>query len=123
MQFDVAKRLHAHRHAISPMTALRIVYVWDADYPWDVRTEKTCLALTEAGHDVHIVARNRKWSPLTERLPEATVHRMAPWRWAGQRLDGALGFPAFFSPRWRGLLDRTVRAVSADVIIARDVPL
>lgn len=101
----------------------RIVYVWDADYPWDVRVEKTCRALTEAGHDVHIVARNRQWSPTTERLPEATVHRMPPWRWAGQRADAALGFPAFFSPRWRRLIARVVREVSADLIIARDLPL
>jgi glycosyltransferase involved in cell wall biosynthesis len=102
---------------------LRIVYVWDADYPWDVRTEKTCLALTQAGHEVHIVARNRKWSPETEVLPEGTVHRMPAWRWAGQRIDGMLGFPAFFSPRWFILLARIVRSVSADLIIVRDLPL
>ena len=104
-------------------TMKRIVYVWDADYPWDVRTEKSCLALVEAGHDVHIVARNRKWNPTTERLREGTVHRMPPWRWAGQKLDGALGFPAFFSPRWRGLISHVARDVKADVIIARDLPL
>jgi glycosyltransferase involved in cell wall biosynthesis len=101
---------------------LSIVYVWDADYPWDIRTEKTCLALTEAGHRVHIVARNRKQLPTMERLPEGTVHRMPPWRWAG-RLDGALGFPAFFSPRWRSLIAHVSRTVQADLLIARDLPL
>jgi len=104
------------------MVSRRIVYLWDADYPWDVRTEKTCAALTHAGHAVHIVARNRQQRPVLEQLPEATVHRMPPWRWAG-RLDGALGFPAFFNPRWRRLLDRTVRDVRADLIIVRDLPL
>jgi glycosyltransferase involved in cell wall biosynthesis len=102
---------------------LRIVYVWDADYPWDVRVEKICATLTSAGHDVHIVARNRGWRSTEERLPEATVHRMPPWRAVGQRVDGALGFPAFFSPRWRALLDGVVRRVRPDVIIARDIPL
>src|SRR5512147_419406 len=102
---------------------LRVVYLWDADYPWDVRVEKICATLASAGHDVHIVARNRARRPLIERLPEGTVHRMPPWRWAGRRLDAALGFPAFFSPRWTGLLDRTVRRVRPDVIIARDLPL
>lgn len=100
-----------------------IVYVWDADYPWDVRTEKTCLALTAAGYDVHIVARNKKWSPVIEHLPEGTVNRMKPWRAIGQSADAALGFPAFFSPRWYNLIDRTVRDVNADLIIARDLPL
>ena len=101
----------------------RIVYVWDADYPWDVRTEKICLALTQAGHDVHIVARNRKWSPEVEQLPEGTVHRMPPWRRIGKRLDGLLGFPAFLSPRWNMFLARVVRSTRADLIIARDLPL
>lgn len=102
---------------------MRIVYLWDADYPWDVRTEKVCAALTAAGHEVHVVARNRRWRPLLQRLPEGTVHRMRPWRLLGKRLDGALGFPAFASPRWLGLLAGTVREVRPAVIVARDLPL
>jgi glycosyltransferase involved in cell wall biosynthesis len=105
------------------LSALSIVYVWDADYPWDVRTEKICLALTAAGHRVTIVARNRKWSPEREELPEGTVHRMPAMRWGGKALDGALGFPAFFSPRWSALIREAVRESSADLIIVRDLPL
>jgi hypothetical protein len=33
-------------------TKITIVYLWDADYPWDVRTEKVTATLTAAGHDV-----------------------------------------------------------------------
>lgn len=101
----------------------RIVYVWDADYPWDVRTEKVCRTLREAGHDVHIVARNRAWKQNVEELPEGIVHRMPPWRSVGQRLDTQLGFPAFFSPRWFKLILDTVTQVDADLIIVRDLPL
>lgn len=100
-----------------------IVYVWDADYPWDVRTEKVTLALTKAGHTVNIVARNKAWRPTTELLPEGTVHRMPPWKFAGQKIDRQLGFPAFFSPRWVRLIDRTCRNAAADLIIVRDLPL
>jgi hypothetical protein len=57
---------------------MRIVYLWDADYPWDVRTEKVCAALTAAGHEVRIAARNRGWRDEAERRPEGTVHRMRP---------------------------------------------
>lgn len=101
----------------------RIVYVWDADYPWDVRTEKICRTLREAGHDVHIVARNRAWNPTVEDLPEGVVHRMRPWRVLGKAIDAQLGFPAFFSPRWYTLIDDTVTSVDADLIIVRDLPL
>ncbi|HEX6814809.1 MAG TPA: glycosyltransferase, partial [Gemmatimonadaceae bacterium] len=102
---------------------LRVVYLWDADYPWDVRTEKVCATLSSAGHDVHIVARNKAWRHLAERMPEGTVHRMTPWRFVGRRADAALGFPLFCSPRWRGLLDQTVRDVQPRAIIVRDLPL
>lgn len=102
---------------------LRLLYVWDADYPWDVRTEKICATLTSAGHDVHIAARNKRRAPTVERLPEGTVHRMPPVRWAGRTADSALGFPAFFNPRWLSLLDRTVRRLRPDVVICRDIPL
>lgn len=101
----------------------RAVYLWDADYPWDVRTEKMCRALTDGGYEVHIVARNRAWREEVERLPEGTVHRMTRWRWLGRRFDNALSFPAFFSPRWSSLLARTVAATRPSVIIARDLPL
>ena len=102
---------------------MNIVYVWDADYPWDVRTEKVCAALTAAGHSVHIAARNRAWSPAVETLPEGTVHRMPPWRALGRRGDAALSLPAFFNPRWIAHLRRVIRAARAEVLVVRDLPL
>jgi glycosyltransferase involved in cell wall biosynthesis len=102
---------------------LRIVYLWDADYPWDVRTQKVCAALSDAGHEVHIVARNRSWRPLREQLAEGLVHRMRPWHWLGRAIDNQLSFPAFCSPRWINHLHRVTREVGADIIIARDLPL
>jgi len=104
--------------------ALRIVHVYDGDYPTpDVRTEKVSRALTDAGHEVHIVARNRAWQATREERSEGVVHRMHPWRWIGQRVDAALGFPAFASPRWISLLASTISAVRPHVILARDLPL
>jgi glycosyltransferase involved in cell wall biosynthesis len=100
-----------------------VVYLWDADYPWDVRAQKVCASLSDAGYDVHIVARNRAWRPTTEHVGEGTIHRMRPWRVLGRRLDGVLGFPAFVNPRWAATLARTVLRVRPSVIIARDLPL
>jgi glycosyltransferase involved in cell wall biosynthesis len=97
--------------------------LWDADYPWYVRTQKVCSALMDAGHEVHIVARNRAWAPSVEKLPEGTVHRMPAWKWTGKRVDNQLSFPAFFSPRWIRHLRNVAQRVRADVIIARDLPL
>jgi glycosyltransferase involved in cell wall biosynthesis len=100
-----------------------VLYVWQGDYPWDVRVEKIARALAAAGFDMHVACRNRRWSPTTEPLPEATAHRLPPWRWAGRRLDAALQTPLPINPRWIGHLAGTVRRARPAVIIARDVPL
>ncbi len=102
---------------------MRILKVWDYEYPWDVRVEKICRALTEMRHDVHMVARNRKAEPLKEDLGYCTVHRMKPVRWAGSRVDAATQFPAFFNPRWTGLIEKIARKEKAEVILVRDIPL
>jgi glycosyltransferase involved in cell wall biosynthesis len=110
-------------HAANTARALTVCHVWDAEYPWDVRVEKIARTLTGARHSVHIVARNRRREPLAERLPEATVHRLAPLRWANERVNAASMFPAFFNPRWIRAITRTARQNRADLILSRDLPL
>jgi len=102
---------------------MRVLQVWDYEYPWDVRIEKFCRALTGADHHVHLVARNRAGAVPEERMEECTVHRMAPLRALGAKLDAASQFPAFFNPRWLTLINRTARTQGVDVIIVRDIPL
>jgi glycosyltransferase involved in cell wall biosynthesis len=102
---------------------MRILKVWDGEYPWDVRAEKVCRALTEAGHDVHMVARNRDGRPRVEQLDECTVHRLAPWSVMGSRFDAASQFPAFFNPRWLALMLSVGRKTGADLTLVRDLPL
>ena len=46
-----------------PERRLRIVMVWDGDYPWDVRVEKVCTTLIASGHEVHLVCRNSAGTP------------------------------------------------------------
>lgn len=105
---------------LNPLAAL---YVWQSEYPWDVRTEKICRALRASGVDVHLAARNRRWESTREARPDALTHRMAAWRWAGRRLDAVLQFPAFFNPRWVALLSRVMRHERPGVIMVRDLPL
>lgn len=101
----------------------RVCHVWDSEYPWDVRVEKVSSAITKAGHQVDIVARNRRRDPLSERLPEAVVHRLPPWSLVGRDLDGITSFPAFFNPRWVRAIRRTSLECQSNVILVRDLPL
>lgn len=102
---------------------MNIVKIWDGEYPWDVRTEKVARSLTEAGHKVHMVARNRDRRQQVEVLDEATVHRMPPLPWVGPRVNAASMFPAFFNPRWVRLINSVARKTKAEVIVCRDLPL
>lgn len=102
---------------------MKVLKIWDAEYPWDVRAEKVMKSLGEAGHEVHLVARNRRWDPSEETLPEAEVHRLRPWRLLGRKLDGFAQFPAFVNPRWFSRIVGTGRRYGADVILVRDLPL
>lgn len=102
---------------------MRVCKIWDGDYPWDVRVEKVARSLTDAGHEVHLVARNRQRRPERERLSEADVYRLRPWPLLGKRLDDATMFPAFFNPRWLSAIRRTACDSRADVIFVRDLPL
>ncbi|HYK83086.1 MAG TPA: glycosyltransferase [Gemmatimonadales bacterium] len=103
--------------------SLSICKVWQLEYPWDVRAEKIARALTDAGHRVHLLARNWTRLPEREALPEATVHRMAPWSWAPPWLDRASMFPAWLNPRWVRLITRVARRTGSEVILCRDLPL
>ncbi|HEX6938514.1 MAG TPA: glycosyltransferase family 4 protein [Longimicrobiales bacterium] len=103
---------------------MRICKIWDAEYPWDVRVEKVARTLAGAGHEVHVVARNRDRRPVEEQRPECRVHRLAPLAPAlGDAANAASMFPAFFNPRWLRLILRTARRTGAELILCRDLPL
>jgi glycosyltransferase involved in cell wall biosynthesis len=102
---------------------MRILKVWDGEYPWDVRAEKVCRGLSDTGHTVHLVARNRDRRPLREPLEECTVHRLRPWRLLGATLDAASQFPAFFNPRWVHRIISVGKREEVDLVLVRDLPL
>ena len=80
-------------------TAVDIVYLFQDPYPWDIRVEKIAGSLIEAGHRVHVVARNRKDERAYEVLADNfDVYRLP--RGFGRWDHYLLNFPAFFSPFW-----------------------
>lgn len=100
---------------------VNILYIWDADYPWDVRVEKICESLKAKGHCVHIASRNLKKLPVKENLNGIIVHRLKAWR--SSRLNYFLSFPFFFSPVWKRFLSDIIKTESIDIIIVRDLPM
>ncbi|MGH7560644.1 MAG: glycosyltransferase family 4 protein [Gemmatimonadales bacterium] len=97
--------------------------IWDCEYPWDVRVEKVCHTLLDAGHQVVLVCRNRRRAPVYEERDGVRIHRMPPSRLLPAAIDRQASFPAFFNPRWLSLALRTFRRERVDVIVSRDLPL
>jgi glycosyltransferase involved in cell wall biosynthesis len=97
--------------------------IWDCEYPWDVRVEKVTDALLAAGHEVHLMCRNRTGLALHERIGALEIHRMPNWPRAGTWFDRASSFPAFMNPRWIRHVLRVSREAKVDLLLCRDLPL
>ena len=84
----------------------KVLHIWDADYPWDIRVEKICKSLSEIGNEVHIAARNLKKLQEYAIIDGMHIHRLKAWN--NDRINYALSFPAFFNPLWKRLLDNII---------------
>lgn len=102
------------------MRPMRVLYVWDSEYPWDVRAEKICQTLVNHGHAVVLTARNRRRQPRTETLPEGVVLRLPAFP---KPMASWLSFPVFLNPFWLDLLRRAIARHQIEIVIARDLPL
>ena len=99
-----------------------ICYVWDADYPWDVRVEKVCDSLAKK-HEVHLVCRNTQRRASYEVMKGLHIHRLPVLPAVFGQLNTPIGFPAFFNPFWFAKLWRTISKTGTQLIIVRDLPL
>lgn len=98
---------------------MRILKIYDGDYPWDVRVEKMLRTLSTSGHEVTLLARNRQGRPRNEDIENVMIRRLP-----ADGMSGALGsFPAFFHPAWVRAAGQVTRASSPERILVRDLPL
>jgi glycosyltransferase involved in cell wall biosynthesis len=100
---------------------MQILYIWDADYPWDVRVEKICKTLRDNGHEVHISARNLKKLPEHENVEGLYVHRLKTLK--SELLNYMLSFPVFFNPVWKRFINNIIHEFRIQLIVVRDLPL
>jgi glycosyltransferase involved in cell wall biosynthesis len=96
---------------------LRILKVFDGDYPWDVRVEKVVGSLLAAGHEVRLLCRNRAGRARSERDPAGfEIVRLPAW-------PGSLSFPFFLNPVWMHALREQLARFRPDRLLVRDLPL
>jgi glycosyltransferase involved in cell wall biosynthesis len=102
---------------------MKILLIWDGEYPWDIRVAKVSQTLLADGHEIHIVCRNGHALPRYELYQGLHLHRIAALPRALAWANGAFTFPAFFNPVWIIQLIRTLRRERCSMIIVRDLPM
>lgn len=100
---------------------MRIIKIWDSDYPWDIRVEKIIKTLSKKGHLVSLVCRNLKCMPTFEVMDNIRIFRL---RWVMSKvLNHFISFPYFFNFLWLKTIYSTTKKERAEVILVRDLPL
>jgi glycosyltransferase involved in cell wall biosynthesis len=103
---------------------MRIGFVWQCVYPWDVRLEKILDACVEGGHSVCLVSKGRGDLAKKETVRNADIVRVMPESLRLQGLPAKLyTYPLFFNPNWRSQVLKTFKKNNVDLIIVRDLPL
>jgi glycosyltransferase involved in cell wall biosynthesis len=102
---------------------MKILHVWDGDYPWDIRVDKISRTLTMEGHSVYVACRNT-----TRQIKYTTyngyhVKRMRFLPRIFGKLNEIISFPAFFNPAWLLHIYFSCKNLKCELIICRDLPL
>ncbi len=102
---------------------MKICKIWDADYPWDVRVEKVCESLIEAGHEVHLVCRNQRRQQRLERQGQLNIHRLPALPRVLDSVHKLANSPFPVNPVWIQTNGSVIRQNSIDLILVRDILL
>ncbi|MEW8506767.1 MAG: glycosyltransferase family 4 protein [Candidatus Thiodiazotropha sp.] len=100
---------------------MNICFVYDCEYPWDVRVEKIINSLYDHGHTVTLVARNKKREPRFSQQQKCDIYRLPSSN--NKVLNGIFNITLFFNPIWIRNIFKVSRDTGSDVIIVRDLPL
>lgn len=101
---------------------LKICFLYQDQYPWDVRIEKFCNSLVSHGCKVNLVCRNRDDLDVTEHFNDSfIINRLSFFK--NSFVNDLCNIPAFFSPFWLYKTYKVISEYGCNVIIVRDLPL
>lgn len=102
--------------------SMTVLYIYQGDWPRNAtRVAKETRSLALAGHRVCLLAANPSQSPRTEHNDWMEIRRLpgprSPW------LRRLVNVALFVNPVWLWCAWRAARAVGADCLVVRDLPL
>lgn len=94
----------------------------ESEFPPDVRVENEMLALSEAGHEVHLACSTRKNLPLSDKFGNSIIHRKNISQFIYKSSVGCLKFPFYFN-FWRKFVFSLFEKDAFEIIHINDLPL
>jgi glycosyltransferase involved in cell wall biosynthesis len=101
---------------------MKILMVLESDFPPDVRVENEMLALSEAGHEIHLACSTRKNRASKENWGNVVIHRKSMSPFIYKTSVGCLKFPFYFN-FWRKFISGLFSEENFDAIHIHDLPL
>jgi glycosyltransferase involved in cell wall biosynthesis len=101
---------------------MKILMILESEFPPDVRVENEILALTAAGHEVHLACSTKKNLPESEKFGNAFIHRKKISEFIYKSSVGSLKFPFYFN-FWRNFLFPLCSIEGFDAVHISDLPL
>lgn len=102
---------------------MKVMRIFDSDYPWEIRDERICKGLINNGYKVDLVCANLKGFSRTEEVDGIAVSRMPPFSLLPSGFRKIFAFPFGFNPVWYFFLKSQIKEKRPDLIIVRDLPL
>lgn len=100
---------------------MNICFVYDCEYPWDIRVEKICHYLTISSHKVSLVCRNQKAVSTYWGNDKFKIFRLPN---CGKNfLTKLINITLFFNPFWIFKIYCVVTNNKCRLILVRDLPL
>lgn len=98
----------------------RVLIVWQAAYPWEVRIEKMARSFMAEGCEVALVCRRTKHSEKDhEVINGIQIHRIGSLSRIGRILSVPLPFNFF----WISKIFKRIQSFKPDMVVARDIPV
>ena len=101
---------------------MKILMILESEFPPDVRVENEILALTEAGHDVHLACSTKINRPQYDLFGKAVILRKTISKFIYKSSVGCLKFPFYFN-FWRSFINALFEKERFDAIHIHDLPL
>jgi glycosyltransferase involved in cell wall biosynthesis len=95
----------------------KILYVWKAAWPWDVRIDKFCHSIAKSGGEVTLLAKYEPGQSVIENSDDFNIVRF------GKNLSNYNTLPIPFNKKWYEFILQTASDIKADMIIVREIML